>query len=142
MVSPAPVSPPGRLDHLNKGDALLTLSPAEAILCLRPEKKFQDRLAPMERIGSMNVQERIGCFFLAIGFVLLLLYALPIVQAFQRNPATVPLGWLGIAGVSIFLLWTGSRLYLSAKRNAPSQKSPSLAARLMARGKSDDEKDE
>jgi hypothetical protein len=91
----------------------------------------------------MNVRERFGCFFLAIGFVLLLIYALPIVQAFQRNPATVPVGWLGFAGVSILLLWLGTRLYLSAKRNAPSQKSPSLAARIMARGKSgDDEKDE
>jgi hypothetical protein len=96
----------------------------------------------MERIGSMNVRERFGCFFLAIGLILLLLYALPIVQAFQRNPATVPTGWLGIAGLSIFLLWAGSRLYLSAKRNAPSQKKPSLAARIMARGKSDGEKDE
>jgi hypothetical protein len=90
----------------------------------------------------LNVRERFGCFFLAIGFVLLLLYALPIVQAFRRNPATVPVEWLGIAGLSIFLLWAGSRLYLSARKNAPSQKPPSLAARIMARGKSeDDEKD-
>jgi steroid 5-alpha reductase family enzyme len=90
----------------------------------------------------LNVRERFGCFFLAIGFVLLLLFALPIVQAFQRNPATVPVGWLGIAGLSIFLLWAGGKLYLSARRNAPSQKPPSLAARIMARGKSeDDEKD-
>jgi hypothetical protein len=90
----------------------------------------------------MDVQERIGCFFLAIGIVLLLLYALPIVQAFQRNPATVPVGWLGIAAGSLLLLWVGGRLYLSARRNAPSQKSSSLAARIMARGKSDDEKDD
>jgi hypothetical protein len=90
----------------------------------------------------LNVRERFGCFFLAIGFVLLLLYALPLVQAFRRNPATVPVEWLGIAGLSIFLLWVGGRLYLSARRNAPSQKPPSLAARIMARGKSeDDEKD-
>jgi steroid 5-alpha reductase family enzyme len=90
----------------------------------------------------LNVRERFGCFFLAIGFVLLLLFALPIVQAFQRNPATVPVGWLGIAGLSIFLLWAGGKLYLSARRNAPLQKPPSLAARIMARGKSeDDEKD-
>jgi hypothetical protein len=121
----------------------LTQSGGEAILCLRPAKKFKDRLERMERIGSMNVRERIGCFFLAIGFVLLLLYALPIVQAFQRNPATVPTGWLEIAGLSIFLLWAGGRLYLSARKNAPSLKSSSLAARIMARGKSDDsEKDE
>jgi hypothetical protein len=90
----------------------------------------------------LNARERFGCFFLAIGFVLLLLYALPIVQAFRRNPATVPVEWLGIAGLSIFLLWAGVRLYLSARKNAPSQKSRSLAARIMARGKSeDDEKD-
>ncbi|MGD0173579.1 MAG: hypothetical protein ABSC61_03955 [Anaerolineales bacterium] len=90
----------------------------------------------------MNVRERFGCFFLAIGFVLLLLYAPPIVQSFQRNPATVPVGWLGIAGLSIFLLWAGGKLYLSARRNSPSQKPPSLAARIMARGKSEDEKKE
>jgi steroid 5-alpha reductase family enzyme len=89
-----------------------------------------------------NVRERIGCFFLAVGIVLLFLYALPIVQAFKRNPATVPVEWLGIAGISLFLLWAGGRLYLSARRNAASQRPPSLAARLMARGKSDDEKDE
>jgi hypothetical protein len=90
----------------------------------------------------LNVRERFGCFFLAIGFVLLLLYALPIVQAFQRNPATVPVEWLGIAGLSIFLLWAGGRLYLSVRRNAPSQKPPSLAARIMARGKSEDDEKE
>ncbi len=87
----------------------------------------------------MNVRERFGCFFLAIGFVLLLLYALPIVQAFRRNPATVPVEWLGIAGLSLFLLWAGGGLFLSARKNSPTQKPPSLAARLMARGKSDDD---
>ena len=87
----------------------------------------------------MNVRERFGCFFLAIGVVLLLVYALPIVQAFQRNPATVPVEWLGIAGLSIFLLWAGAGLFLSARRNAPSQRPPSLAERIMARGKSDDD---
>ena len=90
----------------------------------------------------MNVKERFGCFFLAVGVVLLLLYALPIVQAFRRNPATVPVEWLGIAGLSILMLWAGGKLYLSARRNAPSTRPPSLAARLMGRGKSeDDEKD-
>jgi hypothetical protein len=90
----------------------------------------------------LNVRERFGCFFLAIGFVLLLIYALPIFQAFQRNPATVPVEWLGIAGLSVLLLWAGGRMYLSARRKAASLKPPSLAARLMARGKSDDKKDE
>jgi threonine/homoserine/homoserine lactone efflux protein len=86
----------------------------------------------------LGLRERFGCFFLAVGFVLLLLFALPTVQAFQRNPASVPVEWFGIAGGSIVLLWVGWKLYTSARRNAPSQKPPSLGARITAHWKSDD----
>jgi cytochrome c oxidase assembly factor CtaG len=91
----------------------------------------------------LNLRERFGCFFLAIGAVLLLLYVPPLVRAFQRNPATVPMIWLVIAAGSILFLWAGVRLYISARKNAPSQKPPSLGARIIRRWRSDDsEKDD
>jgi len=88
----------------------------------------------------LNVRERFGCFFLAIGSVLLVLYAPPLIRAFQRNAATVPMTWLGIAAGSILLLWAGARLYLSARRKSASQKPPSLAGRIIGRWRSDNDK--
>jgi hypothetical protein len=90
----------------------------------------------------MNVRERIGCFFLAIGSVLVLLYVIPIVQAFRENPSTVPMEWLGIAALSALVIWTGLRLYLSGRKNQPSRKPASLAGRLAAKWKSGEDKDD
>jgi hypothetical protein len=81
----------------------------------------------------MGFRERFGCFLLAVGLVTLLLFAFPIVQAFQRDPAHVPLKWIGTAALSILVLWAGWKLFASARRTAESRKPPSLGARLAAR---------
>jgi hypothetical protein len=90
----------------------------------------------------LNIRERIGCFFLAIGLVLVLLYGIPIVQTFRENPSAVPAEWLGIAALSALVIWAGLRLYLSGGKKQPSRKSMSLAGRLAAKWKTGGDKDE
>ena len=84
----------------------------------------------------MSFKERFGCFFLAIGSVAFLLFAIPTVREFRENPGTVPLEWIGIALVALLVLWTGWKLYASARRAAESQKPPSLGARIAGKWKS------
>jgi len=90
----------------------------------------------VERSEELNFKERFGCFFLAVGSVTFLLFAIPVIQAFQNNPATVPAEWIGVALAALLVLWAGWRLYTSARRAAESQKPPSLGTRLAARWKS------
>jgi hypothetical protein len=97
---------------------------------------------PSDPEESMNVRERIGCFFLAVGLLLVLLFVIPIVRAFRENPGTVPAEWLGIAALSVSVLWVGLRLYFSARKNQPSRKGVSLAGRLAEKWKSGEGKDE
>ncbi len=85
----------------------------------------------------MGLKERFGCFFLAIGVVGFLLFAVPIVRAFQTNPETVPVDWIGIALAALLVVWAGWKLYRSAHRSAESQKPPSLGARIASRWKPD-----
>jgi hypothetical protein len=87
----------------------------------------------------MNFKERFGCFFLAVGSVTFLLFAFPIVQAFKKDPNTVPLEWVGAALVALLVLWAGWKLYASARKAAESRKPPSLGARIAGRWKSDKE---
>ncbi len=89
----------------------------------------------------MSFKERFGCFFLAVGSVTLLLFAMPIVQAFQKNPSAVPVEWIGTAVVAVLILWAGVRLYLSGRKSAESQKPPSLGARIAGRWKSDEKEE-
>ncbi len=86
----------------------------------------------------MGFRERFGCFFLAIGSVTILLFAIPIVRAFKKDPATVPVEWFGIAFFALLVLWAGWKLYTSARKAAVSKKSPSLGARLAGRWKSEE----
>ena len=86
----------------------------------------------------MNFKERFGCFFLAVGSVTILLFAMPIVQAVQRNPSSVPAEWIGAALAALLVLWAGIRLYLAGRKSAESRKPPSLGARIAGRWKSDE----
>ena len=86
----------------------------------------------------MGLKERFGCFFLAIGMAAFLLFAVPVVQAFQKNPETVPVDWIGIALIALLIIWIGWKLYRPARRSAESQKPPSLGARIAARWKPED----
>lgn len=85
----------------------------------------------------MSFQERFGCFFLAIGSVAFLLFAVPIYQAFRKNPSAVPAEWIGIALIALLVLWIGWKFYGSARKAAESQKPPSLGARIAGRWKSE-----
>jgi amino acid permease len=85
----------------------------------------------------VGFRERLGCFFFAIGLVTFFLFAIPVVQAFRKNPSTVPVEWIGIALFALIVIWIGWKLYRSARRLAESQKSPSLGARIAARWRSD-----
>jgi hypothetical protein len=87
----------------------------------------------------MNFKERFGCFFLAVGSVMFLLFALPIAQAFKKDPNTVPLEWIGAALAALLILWAGWKLYASARKAAGSRKPPSLGARIAGRRKPDKE---
>jgi hypothetical protein len=89
------------------------------------------------RASTMGLKERFGCFFLAIGIVAFLLFAVPVVRAFQKNPGTVPVEWIGIALVALLVFWMGWKLYRSARASAESQKPPTLGARIAGRWKSD-----
>jgi hypothetical protein len=89
------------------------------------------------RASTMGLKERFGCFFLAIGMAAFLLFAVPIVRAFQKNPETVPVEWIGIALIALLVIWAGWKLYRSARRSAESQKPPSLGARIASRWKTD-----
>jgi hypothetical protein len=86
----------------------------------------------------MGLKERFGCFFLAVGMAVFLLFAVPVVQAFQENPETVPVDWIGIALIALMIIWIGWKLYRSARASAESQKPPSLGARIAARWKPED----
>jgi hypothetical protein len=81
----------------------------------------------------MLFSERVGCFLLAVGSVAFLLYALPIAQAFQQDPSTVPTEWIGAAGAASLVLWAGWRLHRSARKAAGTRKPPSLGARIAGR---------
>jgi hypothetical protein len=85
----------------------------------------------------MGLKERFGCFFLAVGIVAFLLFAVPVVRAFQKNPETVPVEWIGIALMALLVFWAGWKLYRSARASAESQKPPSLGARIAGRWKSE-----
>jgi hypothetical protein len=81
----------------------------------------------------MGFSERVGCFLLAVGSIALLLFALPIIQAFQQDPSTVPAEWIAAAGAATLVLWTGWKLNRSARKAAGSHKPPSLGARIAGR---------
>ena len=66
----------------------------------------------------MSYKERFGCFFLAVGMVTFLLFAIPVVQAFRKDPGTVPGEWIGIALFALLVIWMGWKLYRSARRSA------------------------
>ena len=85
----------------------------------------------------MGYKERFGCFFLAVGMVTFLLFAIPVVQGFRKDPGTVPGEWIGIAFFALLVIWTGWKLYRSARRSAESQKPPSLGARIASQWRSD-----
>ena len=91
-----------------------------------------------KRESTMGLKERFGCFFLAVGAVAFLLFAVPVVRAFQTDPETVPVDWIGIALIALLVVWAGWKLYRSARRSAESQKPPSLGARIAARWKPED----
>ncbi|MGB7539521.1 MAG: hypothetical protein WBM17_13360 [Anaerolineales bacterium] len=86
----------------------------------------------------MGLKERFGCFFLAVGMVAFLLFAVPVVRALQKDPETVPAEWIGIALMALLVFWTGWKLYRSARASAESQKPPSLGARIAGRWKSEE----
>jgi hypothetical protein len=90
-----------------------------------------------KRESIMGLKERFGCFFLVIGTVGFLLFAVPVVRSFQTDPETVPVDWIGIALVALLVVWAGWKLYRSARRSAESQKPPSLGARIASRWKAD-----
>jgi hypothetical protein len=85
----------------------------------------------------LNFRERFGCFFLAVGLIGFLLFAAPVVRAFQAGPESVPLGWLGTAAASLLVFWAGWRLYAAGRRAARPDKPASLGARLARRLRSD-----
>jgi hypothetical protein len=87
----------------------------------------------------VNLRERFGCFLLVIGTALLLMYAIPIVQAFQADPASVPGDWLGIALAAGAVSWLGVRLFMAGRKGSESRKPASLAARMYSRFHDEDE---
>jgi hypothetical protein len=128
---PAPVSPPG-----GPGRSVdLEGSVAHGMI-----ESFIERIC--ERVDPVGFRERFGCFFLAIGSVTFLLFAIPIVQAFKKDPAAVPVEWFGAAFFALLVLWAGWKLYTSARKAAESQKPPSLGARIAGRWKSEETKKE
>jgi hypothetical protein len=89
------------------------------------------------RALAMGLKERFGCFFLAVGMATFLLFAFPIVQAFRKDPGTVPVEWIGVALIALLAIGAGWKLYRSARRSAESKKPPSLGARIASRWKPD-----
>jgi hypothetical protein len=85
----------------------------------------------------MPLKERFGCFFLAIGLVIFVLFAFPVVRAFQANPETVPLEWIGAGFAGLLVIWAGWKLYHSARSSSESKKPPSLGARIASKWSSD-----
>jgi hypothetical protein len=83
----------------------------------------------------MGFQQRFGCFFLAVGSVAFVLFAMPTVQAFQKDPSAVPAEWIGAALAALLVMWAGWRLHASARKPEESQKPPSLGARIAGRWK-------
>ncbi len=90
-----------------------------------------------KREPNMGLKERFGCFFLVVGMAGFMLFAVPIVRAFQTDPETVPVDWIGVALIALLVVWAGWKLYRSARRSAESQKPPSLGARIASRWKAD-----
>ncbi|MBN2084096.1 MAG: hypothetical protein JW748_02645 [Anaerolineales bacterium] len=86
----------------------------------------------------MGLQERFGCFFLAVGMVTFLLFAFPVVQALRGDPEAVPVEWIGISLGALLVIWAGWKLYRSARASAESQKPRSLGAQILARWKPED----
>ena len=87
----------------------------------------------------MGIKERFGCFLIAVGAVISALIVFPILQILQQDPLAVPLEWIGIAGLAVFLLWAGVRLFLSARRSDRPGKPPSLGARIASHWNSEGE---
>jgi hypothetical protein len=79
----------------------------------------------------MGLRQRFGCFFLAGGMAVFLLYAVPLWQAFRTQPETVPVEWIGIALAAAAAAWLGWKLFSGGR--AASQKPPSLGARMISR---------
>lgn len=86
---------------------------------------------------AMSFKERFGCFFLAIGMVTFLLFAIPVAREFRKDPGAVPAEWIGIALFALLIIWVGWKLYRSARGAAESQKPASLGARIAGRWRSD-----
>jgi ammonia channel protein AmtB len=77
----------------------------------------------------MALRERLGCFLLAAGSAVALIYAIPLWSKFQQNPQTVPLDWLAIFGAGVGVVWVGWQFYRAGSHATPSRRRPSLAAR-------------
>jgi ammonia channel protein AmtB len=86
----------------------------------------------------MAFRERMGCFMLAAGGAVALLYAIPLWSSFQRDPQSVPLDWLGIFGLALLVLWLGWKLFQAGRRSAPSLRRRSLAERAWNHWHEDD----
>jgi hypothetical protein len=86
----------------------------------------------------MAFRERAGCFLLAAGGAVALLYAIPLWSIFQRDPQSVPLDWLSYFGIALLVIWLGWKLYRAGRRTAPSLRRPSLAERAWNRWQGDD----
>jgi hypothetical protein len=90
----------------------------------------------------LNLRARFGCFFLVIGLVFFLLYAVPLWQAFRQNPDSVPAEWLGIVLASAAVSWVGWKLFFSGGRNSAPQRPRSLGARILSQWKGEKDTDE
>ncbi len=90
----------------------------------------------------MNLRERFGCFFLIIGLVFFLLFAVPLWQAFRQNPDSVPAEWLGIVLASAAVFWVGWKLFSSGKRSSTAQRPASLGGRLFSRWRGEKEEED
>lgn len=77
----------------------------------------------------MAFRERIGCFLLAAGAAVALIYGIPLWSALVRDPQTIPLDWLAAAGAGLLAAWLGWKLFRAGRRSATSIRQPSLAAR-------------
>jgi hypothetical protein len=81
----------------------------------------------------MAFRERIGCFFLAAGAAVALMYGIPLWSAFARDPQSVSLDWLAGLGVSLLVLVLGWKLLRAGRQSSKSLRRPSLAERAWNR---------
>jgi threonine/homoserine/homoserine lactone efflux protein len=91
-----------------------------------------------ERMIRMAFRERMGCFLLAAGGAVALLYAVPLWSALQKDPQALPLDWLGVFGIALLVVWLGWKLFSAGRRAAPSLRRPSLAERAWNHWHADD----